>query len=336
MAKKDVSLVEGIRSKFGVKPTEFLDTGLFQINELWGGGLPLGKIIELYSLEGVGKTTLCLQIAAKLCSQGYKVGYIDAEVALEESLKENLGIAQYEDAGLFLHTSATLVKDVEQLTYQLLDYGCTMIVVDSLTAVHNYEPHKQNKSDEYGTVFEGQAIGSKSRVQAMFLETFKAQLKKYDATMVLINQMRTNITFHGRVTIEPSGGHAQRFYADIRTGISRKGWITDEGKRNIGVNLEIMCIKNKVCAPFRAVIGNLYFGRGISVLDSIMDTLVQKGVIVQSGAYFKYHDQTFKGRVALKDFVRENKEQLIAEAGGIAQPVMIADSEGEDSFLDKE
>ena len=332
------SLIDEIKANYGVKPTVFLDTGLIQLNEIWGGGLPLGKIIELYSLEGVGKTTICLQIAVKLCSDGYKVGYIDAEAALEESFKESVGVTPYEEAGLFVHTTATLVRDVERLTYQLLDYGCKLLIIDSLTAVHNYEPQKQNKSDVYGSVFDGQSVGSKSRVQAMYLETVKAQLKKREATLILINQMRTNISFHGRVSIEPAGGTAQRFYADIRTGISRKGWIVDEEKRNIGVNLELMCIKNKVCAPFRVVLGNLYFGRGISVLESIIDTLIEKGVIRQSGAYFKYGDQTFKGKAALKEFVRDNKESLIIEAGGITSDVSLdTDSEGivENSFLDE-
>ena len=283
----------------------------------------------------MGKTTLCLQTASKLCSDGYKAGYIDAEAALEDSLKTSMGIVSFEEAGLFVHTTATLVKDVERLTYQLLDYGCKLLVLDSLTAVHNYEPQKSNKSDEYGSVFDGQSVGSKSRVQAMYLETIKSQLKKRDATLILINQMRTNINFYGRATLEPAGGTAQRFYADIRTGISRKSWIVDESKRNIGVVVELMCIKNKVCAPFRVVLGNLYFGRGISVLDSIIDSLIAKGVIKQSGSYFKYGDQTFKGKVALKEFVRENKESLLLEAGGILTEVPMVDRNNE-SFLDED
>lgn len=308
--EKKIATVADLRAKFGRPPTEFIDTGILTINDLWGGGLPTGKYVEIYSDPGLGKTTIALQVAMSLMGQGYAVGFMDVEHALDKSLKDSMGVTPYEDqtdpsgCPMFLHLSPNTYSEVEETTELMLSMNFKLIIFDSLTQAV-VDTRKE------GSIIDVRP-GQKAMMQSLYLEQYKAVLARTGKTMIIINQMRTKISFIRTTTVEPAGGKSLQFNMDIRTGLRRTAWYeTDiEGvKQNAGIVLEMITIKNKLTVPFRKVSSTLIFGKGIDTTMSIANLLQEKEIVVQKGPYFKLPDDTtVQGRVLYYQWVKDNAD----------------------------
>jgi recombination protein RecA len=312
MAKKDTkktATLGDLRSKYGRPPTEFIDTKIPPINELFGGGLPTGKYIEIHSEAGLGKSTIFLQIARACLEQGKSVAFMDVECALDVPLKDSMNVSQYEekiwkdDLPWFLHVSPNKYSEVEETVEFLFSVGYNIIVFDSLTQT---VPDK--RSD--GSITDVQP-GQKAMLQSIFLEQYKAILARTGTTMLIVNQMRTKISFI-RTTVEPAGGKSLQYNMDIRCGMRRLSWVKgkdeDGNECNVGIELELTTIKNKMTAPFQQLVGILKFGKGIDVIETLIINLLKKGKIKQSGAYFKCElaDKNLQGRDNMYEHVKEN------------------------------
>lgn len=312
-AKKDekkTSTLKELRQMYGRPEVQFIPTNNPVLDELWGGGTPTGKIIEIHSDAGLGKTTLALQTARPWLTRDMKVGFMDVESALETSLKQGMGISEYEEKldekknPYFLHLTPSMYSEVEQTMDFLLENNYKLIIFDSLTMA---VPDRRKEGS-----FNDVQPGLKSQLQSQFLEQYKADLGRSGSSLIVLNQMRMKISFiPGASGLVPAGGSALQFDTDIRTGLRRVNWI-DENKQREGAILEAVCIKNKLVKPFRTANMYLYFGKGVNVLKTLKDILIMRDIVTQSGAYFKVppDGKTVMGNELLFDWIRDNKEMV--------------------------
>lgn len=300
------SLTE-LRSLYGRPQTEFVSTGILGLDELWGGGVPSGKIIEVYGQAGTGKTTLILQICKTMMDKGFSVGYADVEHALDESLRDALGITPYEsrinernDQPYFTLLNPATFRESEQVMNFFLTHQYDFIVFDSITQL------VADKRLEETSSLADDLPGLKARLQSAFLDQYKHQIARSSSTFFLINQMRTNLAGF-RAELKPAGGQAIEFNTDIRCGMRRVSWIKDK-EVVTGELIEIGTIKNKLTQPFRKFRCNFYFGKGVDVTESLANVFLEKGIVTQSGAYFSVPDgkggrQNVRGKAGLYEWL---------------------------------
>lgn len=305
-----------LRKKFSRAPLEYIDSGILAFNDLWGGGVPTGKIIELHSLAGLGKSTLSLQVARSYLKQGKKVAFADVEAALEEPLKEGMKVREYEEQydsdgnPLFLHVTPQTFKEIEEVFDSFLENKYDLMIYDSLTMT---VPDRRKE----GSIIDVQP-GLKSQLQAVFLEQYKVPVSRIGSSIIILNQMRTHINFF-KSTVSPAGGQALQFETDIRTGLKKIEWLEkSDTKERYGVGLEVCTIKNKLSMPFRKVRIDLHFGKGVNNIATLAQALLDKDVCVQSGAYFTVldSDKAIQGRINFNKWVKQNKENCLKELKG--------------------
>lgn len=308
-AAKKISSISDLRDKYGRPETTYLPTGILAFDDLWGGGCPSGKVIELHSDAGLGKTTILLQIAKTFMKSGIKVGFMDVEQALDNSLLISMKMDKYLDPDpetgepLLCVLNPATYDEVQEVMDYFLSSGYNHIIYDSLTMTSPDRVEQRKFSEE--------DPGLKSRMQAKMLERYKPIIARKQGNLFLINQMRANLSsFMGGQT--PAGGAALRFYTDIRTGMKRLRWVqkTNESgeKVNIGAELQVTTIKNKVALPFRTCNMILEFGKGINPVTSLTEVLLQKGIISSSGSFFTVPglEEKIHGRPKLEAWVKQN------------------------------
>lgn len=311
MAKKVITPISTLRSQYGRPETQYFDTGIFLINDIWGGGLPTGKIIELHSAEGLGKTTIVLQICRYLISKhGLKVAFLDVEGALDESLRGNLGVLEYENDDVnepsFLYLCPYTYDEVSKTMNILMRGGYDLIIYDSIANtsldidVSEEQDFKISKK-----------IGQHSLLQGELLKMFKGRLARLGKTLIIINQMRANISTNPMAKgpeLKPAGGKVLDHNFDIRTAISRVEWLFDEASVRVGAKLRLTTIKNKCAPPYRQVELELVFGRGINKITTMFEVLKRKGLMTQKGAFFYFPDVAtgYQGREKAIQYIREN------------------------------
>lgn len=313
------SSLSDLRAKYGRPDTVFHDTKISVINDLWGGGIPSGKIIEIHSDAGLGKTTLSIQIArGAYLENGLKVGFLDTEHALDVSLKRAMEIhLKYEfddpETPSFCHLSPAYYGEIEEATYFLMQNGYNLIILDSLT---NAVPDARTD----GSITKSRP-GIKSMMQSLYLEQFKPLLARAGITLILVNHMRFNIKLMGSTMLEPAGGKALQFDTDIRMGMSRKAW-NKKGDEIVGTQLALQTIKNKLTQPFRVTLCNFVFGKGINEIASLFDLALDRGIIKQSGSYFSWGDSKIgQGRDKAETVVKENVDKIREELGELTSLV---------------
>ncbi len=312
MAKKvakKLSSISDLRSKYGRPETQYKSTGILAFDDLWGGGCPSGKVIELHSDAGLGKTTILLQMAKAFMKSGIKVGFMDVEQALDLSLLASMKMEGYTEPDpsngeplLSILAPATF-DEVQEVMDYFIDAGYHHIIYDSLTMTSpdRVETRKFSEEDP----------GLKSRMQAKLLERYKPIIARTQGNLFLVNQMRANLgSFMGGQM--PAGGAALRFYTDIRTGMKRLRWVQrpDENgeKVNVGAELQVTTIKNKVAIPFRTCNVILEFGKGVNPVTSLTEALLAKKIITTTGAYFQIPgvEEKVHGRAKLEAWVKAN------------------------------
>lgn len=254
-------------------------------------GIPRGKIVELFSPEGVGKTTVAMAMAVALAREGYRTVFIDAEHSLDISLVYGMGGEEYLTNGFITVLRANTYKAVEEILkailshkYEVGEAEVAMIVIDSITSVQH-----STIMDPSGDI-EKIPLGLNARTESIFLPKYKALCAAKGVTLLLLTQMRTKLDLQrGNSTVEASGSHAKSHYADLRIGLSRSSFI-EEGERRIGSMSFLKAYKNKMDCPYTDFPIHIIFGRGPSNHLTVAYLLVQNKLIKEKGSWYEMPD----------------------------------------------
>lgn len=282
-----------------VEPIEVIPTGCLALDIALGiGGLPRGRIIEIYGPESSGKTTLSLHVIAEAQKAGGTVAFIDAEHALDPLYARNLGI----DLSKLYISQPDTGEQALEITEELVRSGALdVIVIDSVAAL----TPKVEIDGEMGDAH----VGAQARLMSQALRKLAGVCNKTKTCIIFINQLREKVgVMFGNPEVT-TGGKALKFYASIRLDV-RKGEPVKNGTEIIGNHTKVKVVKNKVAPPFRTAEFDIIYGKGISRSSCILDLAVQLGIIEKSGAWFTYKDERLgdRGRDSVKLLLESNKE----------------------------
>ena len=281
---------------------EVISTGCLSVDLALGiGGLPRGRIVEIYGPESSGKTTLSLHVIAEAQKGGGNVAFIDAEHALDPIYASKLGI----DLSRLYISQPDNGEQALDITESLVRSGALdVIVIDSVAAL-------TPKAEIEGEMGESR-IGAQARLMSQALRKLTAICSKSKTCVIFINQLREKVgVMFGSPEVTP-GGKALKFYSSIRLDV-RKGEQVKEGTDAIGCHAKVKVVKNKLAPPFKTAEFDIMFGKGISNEGCIIDLGVQFKLIAKSGSWFSYNEERLcQGREALRDLLKE-KTALAAE-----------------------
>ncbi|HMQ69337.1 MAG TPA: recombinase RecA [Ignavibacteria bacterium] len=293
---------KGAIMKLGDKPIvkiASISTGSISLDAALGiGGVPRGRIMEIYGPESSGKTTVCLHIIAEAQKAGGLAAFIDTEHALDTGYAQKLGvdvnnllISQPEYGEQALEICETLVRS------NSLD----VIVVDSVAAL---TPRAEIEGEMGDSV-----MGMQARLMSQALRKLTAAVSKSNVVLIFTNQLREKIGVMFGSPETTTGGKALKFYASIRMDIRRIAAIKD-GTDVIGNRTKVKIVKNKVAPPFKEVEFDIIYNEGISKLGDLVDLAVNKDIIKKAGAWFSYGENRMQGRDGVKKFLTEDRESL--------------------------
>ncbi len=299
--------------------TEVISTGSLGLDIALGiGGLPRGRIVEIYGPESSGKTTLALHVIAEAQKAGGTCAFIDAEHALDPSYARKLGVNIDEllisqpDAGeQALEIADTLVRSG----------AIDVLVIDSVAALVPRAELEGEMGDSH--------VGLQARLMSQALRKLTGTISKSRCMVVFINQIRQKIGVMFGSPETTTGGNALKFYASIRLDIRRIGSIKDR-ETAVGNQTRVKVVKNKMAPPFRVVEFDIMYGEGISKVGELIDLGVKAGIVEKSGAWFSHEGQRVgQGRENAKVFMRENpaiadvvEKAIRANAKGVADAMM--------------
>ena len=295
---------------------EAIPTGSLALDAALGiGGVPRGRIVEIYGPESSGKTTLALQIIAEAQHEGGVAAFVDAEHALDPAYAARLGV----DIEDILISQPDTGEQALEITDMLVRSGAIdVIVVDSVAAL----VPRAELEGEMGDV----TVGLQARLMSQAMRKLAGSLSKSDTTCIFINQLREKVGVMFGNPETTSGGRALKFYASIRIDIRRIDSIK-QGTEIVGNRVRAKVVKNKVAPPFRQAEFDIMYGLGISKEGSLLDLGVEEGVVQKSGAWYTYGEERLgQGREAAKDFLREHPdlrdaiELVIRERLGLPTP----------------
>ena len=280
------------------KDLQVVSTGSLGLDIALGvGGLPRGRVVEIYGPESSGKTTLCLQVVAEVQKQGGVAAYIDAENALDPTYAQKLGVQVGE---MLISQPDTGEQALEIADMLVRSGGVDIIVVDSVAAL-------TPKAEIEGEMGESK-MGLQARLMSQALRKLTATINRTGCCCIFINQLREKIGVMFGNPETTTGGNALKFYASVRIDIRRIGQIKD-GENVVGNRTRVKIVKNKVAPPFRLAEFDIMYGEGISKVGEIVDLGVDKGVIKKSGSWFSYNDTKLgQGRDSVKQLLLDNPE----------------------------
>ena len=295
-----------------VEPIASISTGSIGLDLALGiGGIPQGRIIEIYGPESSGKTTLSLQIIAEAQSKGSICAFVDAEHALDVKYAGNLGV----DIENLLVSQPDFGEQALDIVETLARSGAVdVIVVDSVAALTPKSEIEGDMGDSH--------MGVQARLMSQALRKLTAVVHKMNTTVIFINQIRMKIGTMGYGSPETTtGGNALKFYASVRIDV-RKIATLKQGEEQIGNRVKAKVIKNKVAPPFRQAEFDIMFGEGISKEGEMVDYGVKLDIIDKSGAWFSYNETKLgQGRENVKAFLKENKELALEIEDKIKQAI---------------
>ncbi|MCV6607202.1 MAG: recombinase RecA [Campylobacterales bacterium] len=298
----DRAFGKGTLVKLGDKPVEEIEaisTGSFGLDIALGiGGVPKGRILEVYGPESSGKTTLALQITAEAQKAGATCAFIDAEHALDTKYAKNLGV----DIENLLVSQPDFGEQALDIVETLARSGAVdYIVIDSVAAL---TPKKEIEG-EMGD----QNVGLQARLMSQALRKLTGIAHKMGTTILFINQIRMKIGTMGYGSPETTtGGNALKFYASVRIDVRRVQTLK-QGEESIGNKVKAKIVKNKVAPPFKQAEFDIMFGEGISKEGELIDYGVKLDVVDKSGTWFSYKDiRLGQGKEKAKAFLKENPE----------------------------
>ena len=329
--KKDKALkaaIEQIKQNFGegslmrlgddnVDHTiQAISTGSIGLDTALGiGGLPRGRVVEIYGPESSGKTTLTLQVIAECQKTGGTAAFIDAEHALDPSYAQKIGVNTEE----LLVSQPDSGEDALEITDMLVNSKAVdLIVIDSVAAL---TPKAEIKGEM------GQShVGLQARLMSQALRKLAAGIQKSNTMVIFINQIRMKIGIMFGSPETTTGGRALKFYASVRLDIRRIGAIK-KGDEIVGNQTRVKVVKNKVSPPFKLAEFEILYGHGISVEGEIIDLGVQNGLIQKSGSWYSYQGERIgQGKDNARNFLLEN-ESISNELRDNIRKIMLPDSE---------
>ena len=291
------------------------------------GGLPRGRIIEVYGPESSGKTTLAQHVVAQAQKMGGQCAYIDAEHALDPGYAaklgvnlDNLWISQPDTGEQALEIADTLVRSG----------AIDVLVVDSVAALVPKAELEGEMGDSH--------VGLQARLMSQALRKLTASVARSNTLVIFINQLRMKIGVMFGNPETTTGGNALKFYASVRIEIRRGAQIKDKDQ-TIGNNTTVKIVKNKVAPPFRTVEFDIIYGEGISKTGELIDLGVKANLIEKSGAWFSYKGQRLgQGRENTRTFLKENpkiadeiEQQIRSSAGLLSQKMITGEEQAEET-----
>ena len=281
---------------------EAISTGSLGLDIALGiGGVPRGRIIEIYGPESSGKTTLTLHVVAEAQKQGGTCAFVDAEHALDPQYAEKLGVNIDE----LLVSQPDTGEQALEITDMLVRSGAVdVVVVDSVAALTPKAEIEGDMGDSH--------VGLQARLMSQALRKLTANIKRSNCVVIFINQIRMKIGVMFGSPETTTGGNALKFYSSVRMDIRRIGAIK-KGDEVIGNETRVKVVKNKVAPPFKQVEFQILYGEGISREGEIIDLGVKQGIIDKSGAWYAYNGERIgQGKENARQYLKEHPE-LAAE-----------------------
>jgi recombination protein RecA len=282
-----------------IEPVEAISTGSLGLDLALGvGGLPKGRVVEIYGPESSGKTTLTLHAIAECQKAGGICAFIDAEHALDVQYAKNLGV----DTDNLLVSQPDYGEQALEILETVIRSGAVdLIVVDSVAAL---TPKVEIDGD-----MDDMQVGVQARLMSKALRKITGILHKMNTTVIFINQIRMKIGMTGYGSPETTtGGNALKFYSSIRLDIRRIASLK-QAEEIIGNRTKVKVVKNKVAPPFKVVEFDIMFGKGISKMGEIIDYGVKMDIVDKAGAWFSYNDSKIgQGKENSKQFLLDNPE----------------------------
>ncbi|ACE06634.1 hypothetical protein Aasi_1324 [Candidatus Amoebophilus asiaticus 5a2] len=276
-----------------------ISTGSLSLDLALGiGGLPRGRVIEVYGPESSGKTTLSLQCIAEAQKQGGMAAFIDAEHAFDKNYAEKLGI---DTENLYIAQPDNGEQALEIAENLIRSSAIDIIVIDSVAAL-------VPKSELEGEMGDSK-MGLQARLMSQALRKLTGAISKTGCICIFINQLREKIGVMFGNPETTTGGNALKFYSSVRLDIRRVTTIKDAEGNMVGNRTRVKVVKNKVAPPFKVVEFDILYGEGISKVGEIIDIGVELGVIQKSGSWFSYEgNKLAQGREAVKALLKDNPE----------------------------
>src|ERR671917_686863 len=282
--------------KSAIAPIEAISTGAISIDYALGiGGMPRGRVIEIYGPESSGKTTLALQVIAEAQKTGGMAAFVDAEHALDAQYAQKLGV----DLENLLVSQPDNGEQALEIVEVLIRSGSIdVVVVDSVAAL-------VPKAEIEGEMGDAQ-MGLQARLMSQALRKLTGAISRSKTCLIFINQLREKIGVMFGNPETTTGGRALKFYASVRVDIRRIGAIKD-GDAVVGGRTRVKIVKNKVAPPFREAEFDIMYGEGISRTGDLLDLAVEKRIVEKSGAWFAYGGERLgQGRENVKQFLKDN------------------------------
>ncbi|MDQ7047778.1 MAG: recombinase RecA [Sulfurovum sp.] len=327
----DKTFGKGTLMRLGDKafePIEAISTGSLGLDMALGiGGIPRGRVVEIYGPESSGKTTLALQTIASAQKEDMICAFIDAEHALDVVYAKNLGV----DTDNLLVSQPDFGEQALDVLETLTRSGAVdLIVVDSVAAL---TPKAEIEGDMGDT-----HVGLQARLMSQALRKLTAILHKTNTTVIFINQIRMKIGTMGYGSPETtSGGNALKFYCSVRIDVRRIATLK-QGESSIGNRVKAKVVKNKVAPPFRQAEFDIMFGEGISYIGELIDYGIKMDIVDKSGAWFSYGSHKLgQGKENAKITIKENPEMMaeidkkVKEALGFGECMATDENETNDS-----
>ncbi len=306
----------------GSMAVEAIPTGALALDLALGvGGLPRGRVVEIFGPESSGKSTLAMHVVAEAQRNGGICAYIDAEHAMDPVYAKAIGV----DIDQLLISQPDTGEQALEITDMLIRSGALdVVVIDSVAALTPRAEIEGEMGDTH--------VGLQARLMSQALRKLTSNLNKSNTIAVFINQLREKIgVMFGSPEVTP-GGRALKFYSSVRLDIRRIESIKD-GTEVVGNRTRVKVVKNKVAPPFRQAEFDIMYGKGISREGSLLDLSVEMGIVKKSGAWFTYEgEQLGQGRENAKVFLAENPEIMVEVSERVLQQAGLGDSPEEPVF----
>ncbi|MEW8467442.1 MAG: recombinase RecA [Candidatus Thiodiazotropha sp.] len=308
-----------------VRNLDAISTGSLSLDIALGiGGLPKGRVVEIYGPESSGKTTLTLQVVAEAQKIGGTAAFIDAEHALDPQYAEKLGVNVDE----LLVSQPDTGEQALEITDMLVRSGAVdVVVIDSVAALTPKAEIEGDMGDSH--------VGLQARLMSQALRKLTANIKRTNCLVIFINQIRMKIGVMFGNPETTTGGNALKFYSSVRLDIRRIGAIK-KGEEVVGNDTRVKVVKNKVAPPFKQVQFEILYGEGISHEGEIIELGVQQGIIDKSGAWYSYNgDRIGQGKENVRNFLKENPDIAETIESRIREE-LLPSQEGEEALAEAE
>ena len=296
----------------GIPDIEAISTGSIGLDVALGiGGLPKGRVIEIYGPESSGKTTLTLQVVAEAQKMGGTAAFVDAEHALDPAYAEKLGVNVDE----LLVSQPDTGEQALEITDMLVRSGAVdIVIIDSVAALTPKAEIEGEMGDSH--------MGLQARLMSQALRKLTANIKRSNTMVIFINQIRMKIGVMFGSPETTTGGNALKFYSSVRLDIRRIGAIK-KGDEVIGNQTRVKVVKNKVSPPFKQAEFEILYGEGISRMGEVIDLGVQNGIVDKAGSWYSYGDDRIgQGKENVREFLKNNPAMAEEIEGRIREKLL--------------